>query len=89
MAGKFMIVKAMDNNLSRSRVGFIVNNKIDKRATARNRIKRQLREIIRLNLFKIKGNNDIIIIVKPAIKEKSSAEIKAEMGYLFDKLRLL
>src|SRR3989338_3939222 len=86
MAGAFFVVKAMRNEYKSSRFGFIVNNKIDNRATVRNKIKRRLREIARLNFTKLKDGIDILIVVKPTAKGKSMIELEREFKYLLDKL---
>ncbi len=46
------------------RFGFVISNKIDKRSTRRNAIKRRLRAISRQHLDKILPGHDIIIIVR-------------------------
>jgi ribonuclease P protein component len=86
MAGSFFVVKAMKNKYKSSRFGFIVNNKIDNRSTARNKIKRRLREIARLNFAKLKESIDILIVVKPSAKGKSLVELEREFSYILDKL---
>ena len=47
-----------------SRFGFIVSNKIDKRAARRNRLKRRLRAVVGESLDKIKPGFDVVILVK-------------------------
>ncbi|MEK7537047.1 MAG: ribonuclease P protein component [Patescibacteria group bacterium] len=44
---------------------FIIGLKVSKKAVVRNKIKRRISEIIRLNLLKIKPGYFIIVIVKP------------------------
>ena len=46
------------------RFGFIISNKIDKRATRRNKIKRYLRNAARAVLKDIKPGTDVVVIVK-------------------------
>jgi|SaaInlStandDraft_5_1057022.scaffolds.fasta_scaffold129903_1 ribonuclease P protein component len=89
IAGKFLIVKIFNNSLKYNRFGFIVNNKIDKRATERNKIKRRLRNIVQREQSQIKGNYDCLIITKPSIKHKELGEIKTELIGLLKKLNLL
>jgi len=60
-----MFVKTQnDLGFSTSRFGFIASKKVGK-AVVRNRAKRQIREIIRLNMDKIKAGYDIVIIISP------------------------
>lgn len=76
---KFVAIKLVKNSLSVSRFGFLVGLKISKRATVRNRIKRRLREIIRLNIDKIKAGYDVIFMVKPEIIGKDYQEVEANV----------
>ena len=61
--GKFFIIRFCPNLEDNCRFVIIVSNKISKKATVRNKLKRQIREIIRLNLDKFNLNYDIIITV--------------------------
>ena len=53
-SSRFAILKTYLNGRDYPRATFIISNKIDKRATARNAMKRQFREIVRKNLPDIK-----------------------------------
>jgi len=46
------------------RFGFVVSNKIDKRATRRNAVKRQLRETAGGLLSKLKPGYDIVVVLQ-------------------------
>jgi len=64
-----LILRLKKNNLSDTdksvtRFGFVVSNKIDKRATRRNNLKRKLRGIADELLSEIKSGYDIVLIVK-------------------------
>jgi len=87
-ADGFMIVKALPSVRSKARFGFIVANTIDNRATARNLIKRRLREIVRLKLQAM-NNLDCLVIAKPGSKGKTYKELEREALYLFRKVGLL
>lgn len=87
--GKFFILKKVANNLIFSRFAFIVSNKTCPRATARNRVKRQVSEIVRLNLKKIKPGFDIVFIVKQAALNKKQAEIATDLIFLLKKNGLI
>lgn len=84
----FLIIY-LSNNLKLSRFAFIVSAKIDKKAVARNKIKRRLREIVRKNLSRIRKGYDFIVIASPRIKEKSFQEIKDEMEKILSRNKLL
>lgn len=89
IAGKLIFLKIIKNNLNNSRFGFVISTKISKKAVIRNKIKRQLREIIRKNLPNIKPGLDVLIIAKPEIIDKKYQDIKEEVERLLNKARTL
>ena len=58
-----LAIKVHANAREEIRIGFAVGLKFSKKAVERNRIKRQLREIIRRNLDKLKPGLDVVIMV--------------------------
>ncbi|OGN00058.1 MAG: ribonuclease P protein component [Candidatus Yanofskybacteria bacterium RIFCSPHIGHO2_01_FULL_39_8b] len=69
--GSFLFIKARLSSSNNSRFGFIVPSKIYKNAVDRNRIKRILSEIIYLNINKIKGGQDVVIVVRARVEEET------------------
>lgn len=65
------------------RFAFIVSKKIDKKATARNRIKRLLSVAVFDCLKQVKPGAEGVFLAKPAILGKSLAEVKEEIGIIF------
>lgn len=63
-----------------SRFGFVVSNKISKKATVRNKIKRELREAVRKITQEIKEEFDIIFLVKQKMTFLKKDEIEKEVG---------
>ena len=59
----FLVVYCRRNHLDRNRLGYTVSAKLGK-AVCRNRIRRRLREIYRLNSSRIKNGYDIIIVAR-------------------------
>ncbi len=86
---KFLILKAVENNLPFSRFGFVVSKKISKKAVERNRVKRLMSESIRLFQKKIKPGFDVVFVSRAGIVGKSLEEVKEPMGNLLKKLGLL
>ncbi|WP_222987519.1 ribonuclease P protein component [Psittacicella hinzii] len=78
----FLIVK---NDLNNPRIGFIISKKNIKQANKRNRIKRLLREYIRLNQHTL-PNADLILIAKPLMAKSTNSEINQEITTFFQKL---
>lgn len=54
--------------LSPARFGFVISNKVDKRSTRRNALKRRLRVVTREILPLVKPGLDIVVIVKSNFK---------------------
>ena len=71
-----LFVVFLKNELQNSRFGFVVSLKVSKKATERNLIKRRLREIVRLNLDKIKEGYDIVIIAKKQANKATYQDLK-------------
>lgn len=86
---QFVKIKILKNDLAINRFGFLVGLKISKKAVQRNKIKRRLEEIIRLNLSKMKSGFDVIISVDPEIKEENYQAIEENLIGLFKKAELL
>lgn len=85
---KSLGVKAIKNNLKINRLGVLVGLKISKKAVERNRIKRRIREAIRLQFEKLKPGFDIVITALPISKEKDFSELKESIHDNFNKLKL-
>jgi len=62
---------------------------VHKRAVVRNRIKRQLKAIIRERFLAIAPHWQIIIVVRPLAVECSFDEFLRELEYLLQKLAVL
>src|SRR3989344_6565158 len=69
--GSFLFIKVVRNNHEISRFGFIVSSKVSKKAVTRNKIRRELSDFIRLNMDRIGGSYDIIVVIKSGSIEAS------------------
>ncbi|MBZ9569559.1 ribonuclease P protein component [Patescibacteria group bacterium] len=85
----FLVLKMIRNNLNQTRFGFIVGGKISKKATLRNRIKRRLRELIRMKLKRIKKGFDLILIAQTGLENKDFWEIEEIINKLFSKAKII
>lgn len=61
-------LKVSENKLKETKIGIVVGLKFSKKAVERNRVKRQIREIIRAKLNRIRSGFDIILIPKKSEK---------------------
>ena len=66
-----------------ARVGFTVG-KVLGAAVQRNRIKRRLREAVRLQRFALRGAIDIVINPKKSVLDLEFARLLEEVGQAFD-----
>jgi ribonuclease P protein component len=83
-----MVLGFRENNLDNSRFGFVVSKKLGK-AVQRNKIKRRMREAVRLRLEQIKPGYDLILIARQPINRASYPEIEQALNYLLRKSGLL
>ncbi len=65
-----LVVKSVKNSLDKIRFAFIVSKKVSAKAVLRNKIRRQLSEIIRPKLKKMKAGQDVIRIAGPLVETK-------------------
>lgn len=85
---KFLAIKFLKNNLSVSRFGILVGEKVSKKATERNKVKRRIREVLRLKLKQIKPGFDVIVFTKKEIVAKTYQEIDEAVDRIFRKAGL-
>jgi ribonuclease P protein component len=83
-----LVLCALPNELSYSRFGFAVNSRIGN-AVVRNRIKRRLREIMRLRMARIRPGWDIICIARRPIRSADYLELEAACARLLRRAHLL
>ena len=82
-------IKVAKNDLAEQRIGIVINNKVSKKAVIRNRVRRRIREIIRLLLPNLQSGLDFLIICSPIIKDKTYQEIEAAIVSNLKRLRVL
>lgn len=75
----FLVVYARKTRGERVRVGFTVSNKLGK-AVVRNRVRRRLREIYRLNLEGIAPGTELVVVARGRAVGASYAQL--ERAYL-------
>ena len=89
VAGITMFCGKEKNDITPPKIGFVVSKKIHKRAVKRNRIKRLMRESIRLI---IKNNNlptkymSIVFVASSKLIEKNFDYVSTNMKKLIEKL---
>ena len=84
--GNFLFIKYRKSDSYNPRFALIIPKKIIAGAVDRNKLKRFLSELIRLNLKNIQGSYDLVIVVNK--KEKNDI-LGAELLNLFRKISIL
>jgi ribonuclease P protein component len=87
--GFFLFLKTKDNGLGESRFGFVVSQKISKKAVIRNKVKRMLREAIANKKNFIKQGIDVVVLTKRGVDRKNFLEIEEELTDLLKKINAL
>jgi len=85
-ASKLLVMKALSSGLTLSRYGFSVSQKVGK-AITRNRVKRLLREVLRLT--PLESGWDIVFIARPRAAGASFWELKESVLGLLSQAGLL
>ena len=85
-ASNLVVMRALPNGLALSRYGFSVSKRVGK-AVTRNRVKRLLREIVRM--MPLKAGWDMIFILRPAAAGADYDNLKRAVAGLLSRAGLL
>ena len=85
---KNLFVVFVVTKMKKPKIGFVVNNKVGD-AVTRNKVKRRLREIVRLNIDKISNKYNYIIFAKSGIADLDYKELEIEVLNCFNKGNLI
>ena len=76
-----LVLYIKKNNLEEPRLGITITKKVGN-AVVRNKIRRRIKEIYRLNLHKIKGGYDLIIIPKKNVVDISFKDLESALNHI-------
>lgn len=83
-----LMVRAMDNGLKKNQLGIVISAKVSKKAVERNRARRRLKEIVRIENQKLVQGKDIVIIGRPSVVKQTYQELEAGLIFCFKKIGL-
>jgi ribonuclease P protein component len=86
---KVIGTKMIKNELGINRFGIIISSKVSKKAIVRNKIKRQIRGIVKERINKLVPGHDLVFICLPGIVGRSFKEIENSIDGHFKRLRIL
>ena len=81
------VIKYTANKEEKTKVGFIVSAKVDKRAVIRNKLTRQMREVVKSLLPDIGKGYSVLIIAKKQALELDFESIKKQFIFAFSKIK--
>ena len=82
-------LKILENGLGVNRFGIVVSRKVSRKATLRNKIKRQVREALKTELPKIKKGFDVIFLASPGIEKEKPSALRRRVEVSFERAKLI
>lgn len=83
---RFFRVKTVQNELTYSRVGVVLSNKVVKKAAKRNRKKRQIRAAMDSLFPQLKTGYDIVVIAQHDAADAAFATLLADLHHGFERI---
>ena len=87
VGNRYLVLYCRPNRLGHNRLGLTVSTKLG-HAVVRNRIRRRLREVYRLNESDLKQGFDLVLVARSACVETSFSALSASFVSLTEKLDL-
>lgn len=85
LSSSFTFVVAQAKSPATLRFGFVVSNRLDKKAVVRNRLKRLLREAVYQLLPSLRAGFDASFFAKPSLRGKTYAQVLSEVTAVLSK----
>lgn len=87
ISGPLLVVRFLPNETGETRMGFAVGKRLSKKAVVRNRLKRQIREAVRL--LPVSDGWDIVITARPKAMESGFETLRRDLETRFGRAGLL
>jgi ribonuclease P protein component len=88
-AHPLLVLYAAPNELGVSRLGVSVGKRVARQAVVRNRVRRRVREAVRLRYARLAPGHDLLFIARTPGAEASWAELSGAVEQLLHRARLL
>jgi len=87
VSGGLVMIKHLGSDSATPRVAVLVGKKLEKKAVHRNRIKRRLREVIRLHVDQLPAGRDLLIVARSSkIRDIAWEKLIEDMLSLLSKI---
>lgn len=73
----FLFFRFIENSSHVSRFGFMVGQKVSKKAVERNKIKRRMRAVVKKELSNIRPGFDVVLVALKGLEKKGFKEIES------------
>jgi ribonuclease P protein component len=83
-----LVVYVAPNDLGWTRLGITVSGRVGK-AVVRNRVRRRLREALRVRLDRLRSGVDVVVVARPAIAEATWVDVCAALDRVLEQARLV
>jgi ribonuclease P protein component len=89
IANKYLVMYILENKSEETRIGISVSKKVGK-AITRNRVRRLIKEVYRLNVDdKVKSGYDIVFIARISSNDATYKDIEKSVNHLVKKSNLI
>lgn len=85
---KLLGAKTLGSQLEFNRFGIVISTKVSKKATERNKLKRQIRQALRELDKNLKSGFDLVIMALPGFLNQEYKTVRDELGKIFKGLKL-
>lgn len=86
--GEYIFLRCLANGTDKTKVGFVTSKKVSKLATERNKVKRRMREIVRIRKGEIRDGLSIIVIALPRAIDAGYGDLEKDIANILNREEL-